>query len=78
MRLALVKRAVSRLALGLSLVWLGGGCRVAHLWEPTDEQVLERILPSAVQVILEQQEGRRFRTASGVIIATRPATSGTE
>jgi len=49
-----------------------------HLWEPTDEQVLERILPSAVQVILEQQEGRRFRAASGVIIATRPATSGTE
>jgi S1-C subfamily serine protease len=78
MRLALVTRAVSRMALGMSVVWLGAGCRVVNLWEPTDEQILARILPSAVQVILEQQEGRRFRAASGVIIATRPANSGTE
>src|SRR5437879_5287685 len=59
MRLALVTRAVGRVALGMSVVWLGAGCRVVNLWEPTDEQILARILPSAVQIILEQQEGRR-------------------
>jgi S1-C subfamily serine protease len=36
--------------------------------------VLQRILPSAVQIVVEQREGRRVRTASGVVL-TSPATS---
>ena len=39
------------------------------------EDVLARLLPSAVQVVLENPEGRRFRTGSGVVIAARPAGS---
>jgi len=53
-------------------------CGVARLWEPSREQVLERILPSAVQVVLEQQEDRRYRAGSGVAIAARAAPGGTE
>jgi len=49
-----------------------GGCGVARLWEPTREEVLDRILPSAVQIVVEQQEGRRVRTGSGVVVAWRP------
>ncbi len=74
----IVNRALSGLALAVSVASLGTGCTLTNLWQPTDEQVLQRILPSAVQVVLEQSEGRRFRTASGVIIAARPATGGTE
>jgi S1-C subfamily serine protease len=74
----IVKRALTVLALAVSVASLGTGCTITRLWQPTDEQVLRRILPSAVQVVLEQPEGRRFRTASGVIIAARPATGGTE
>lgn len=73
-----LRRVLSGLALAVSVVLSGTGCAIAHLWEPTDEQVLERILPSAVQVVSEQQEGGRVRMASGVIIATRPVIAGTE
>jgi S1-C subfamily serine protease len=74
----IVKRALSGLALAVSVISLGTGCTITRLWQPTDEQILQRILPSAVQVVLEQPEGRRFRTASGVIIAARPATGHLE
>jgi S1-C subfamily serine protease len=47
------------------------GCGVARLWEPSREEVLDRILPSAVQVVLEQAEGRRVRSGSGVALASR-------
>jgi S1-C subfamily serine protease len=40
--------------------------------------VLERILPSAVQVVLEQQEGRRYRSSSGIAIGARGAGADTE
>jgi serine protease Do len=40
------------------------------------EDVLARLLPSAVQIVLENPEGRRFRTGSGVIIAARPSGAG--
>ncbi len=40
------------------------------------EDVLARLLPSAVQIVLENPEGRRFRTGSGVIIAARPSGDG--
>lgn len=38
------------------------------------DEVLQNILPSAVQVIVEQQEGRRIRSGSGVAIAQRGAS----
>jgi S1-C subfamily serine protease len=54
------------------------GCSVERLWEPSRDRVLQRILPSAVQVVLEQQEGRRVRSGSGVAIAARSVRGGTE
>jgi S1-C subfamily serine protease len=62
-----------RIALVTLLALLAGGCALGRLWEPSREQVLQRILPSAVQVIVEQQEGRRVRTGSGVAIGSRRA-----
>jgi len=47
------------------------GCGVGRLWEPSREEVLDRILPSAVKIVLEQPEGRRVRTGSGVALASR-------
>ena len=55
-----------------------GGCAVERLWEPSREQILERILPSTVQIVLEQAEGRRVRTASGVVVASRPREQQTD
>jgi len=49
--------------LPLIVLVLAAGCGVARLWEPTREKLLAEVLASAVQVVLEQQEGRRFRTA---------------
>ena len=42
--------------------------------EPSREEVLQRILPSAVQIVVEQQEGRRVRTASGVVLTSKAAS----
>jgi serine protease Do len=69
-------RAASSL-LPLAVLALGG-CSFGRLWEPSREQVLERILPSAVQVVLEQQEGRRFRSSSGIAIGARGSGHETE
>lgn len=55
-----------------------GGCTVARFGEPSREEVLERILPSAVQVIVEQREGRRVRTGSGVVLASQRADGRTD
>jgi len=57
---------------------LGAGCAIAPPSEPSSEHVLERLLPSAVQIILEHPEGRRFRTGSGVVIASRPKGQSSE
>jgi S1-C subfamily serine protease len=46
--------------------------------EPSQSDVLQRILPSAVQVVVEQQEGRRVRTGSGVVIASHQSAIGPE
>jgi S1-C subfamily serine protease len=51
-----------------------GGCTLQRLWEPSREDVLKRILPSSVQVLVEQQEGRRVRTGSGVAIGVGPSS----
>ena len=61
-----------RYALALALAsLLGQGCAVDRLWEPSREEVLERVLPSAVQIVIQQHEGRRVRTGSGVAVASR-------
>src|SRR5262245_60945108 len=57
---------------------LAGGCGGGRLWEPSREEVLERILPAAVQIVIEQREGRRVRTGSGVAVAARRAGNRTE
>jgi hypothetical protein len=65
------------LLVGALLLVLTAGCASDRLWAPSREEVLQRILPSAVQVVLEQ-DGRRFRTGSGVVVATRPTGRTTE
>jgi serine protease Do len=56
---------------------LVSGCGFASLWQPSREEILRRLLPSAVQIIVEQQEGRRVRTGSGVVLASRRSGEGT-
>jgi len=63
---------------GAAIAALGAGCTVAPVREPSREDVLDRLLPSAVQIILENPEGRRFRTGSGVVIASRPKGQASE
>lgn len=72
------------LAIGVTIAALGAGCAVTPPPEPkrenvranredtSREDVLDRLLPSAVQIVLENPEGRRFRSGSGVVIAARP------
>lgn len=59
-------------AVALMIASLGAGCVITPPSEPSRDRVLDRLLPSAVQIILEHPEGRRFRTGSGVVIASRP------
>ncbi|HEV8440412.1 MAG TPA: serine protease [Methylomirabilota bacterium] len=69
-------RRRSALTLGLlCLTLIASGC-VTRLWEPTPQDVLQRTLPSAVQIVIEEPDGRRVRAASGVAIASRPASHG--
>jgi trypsin-like peptidase len=69
------KRWASVVVLALGASGLGAGC-VAGSWgrsaeRSAEREVLERILRSSVQIVLEQN-GDRFRTGSGVIIGVRP------
>lgn len=73
----MMRRVSGILALGAAIGALAAGCGLARVWEPTRQQVLERILPSSVQVVVEQREGRRVRAGSGVAIAWRPSDRGT-
>lgn len=66
-----IGKAGRAMILGLTVV----GCTVAPPPEPTRDDILQRILPATVQVVVEQQEGRRLRSSSGVAVASR-ATSG--
>jgi S1-C subfamily serine protease len=61
------------IALAPLAVALLGGCATSEMWTPSREQVLQRILPSAVQIVVEQKDGRRVRAGSGVVLATRRA-----
>lgn len=67
-------------ALGGSAILLAmmSGCAINQQpREPTREQVLQGILPSSVQIVLDLG-GQRFRTGSGVVIAARPVPQGSE
>jgi serine protease Do len=59
------------------VVAVGAGCAGTWPWEPTREEVLQRLLPSSVQIVVER-DGRRFRTGSGVAIAARPSMQGAD
>ena len=54
---------------------VGAGCAITRS-EPTREDVLRKILPSAVQIVVEQREGRRVKSGSGVAIASRWTVDG--
>src|SRR6266508_382545 len=58
-------------ALAAMVAAIMSGCAIPGLSKPSREEVLQRLLPSAVQIIVEQQEGRRVRTGSGVVLAAR-------
>ena len=66
-----------RVAVSLMMLALSSGCAMSRLWEPSREQILEHVLPSSVQVVLER-DGYRFRSGSGVAIAARPSLGGTD
>jgi S1-C subfamily serine protease len=65
-----VFRTPRKVAVGAILGTLVTGCATGGRWEPSREEILRRILPSAVQVVVEQHEGRRVRTSSGAILAS--------
>ncbi len=69
---------VSGIAFGAIIGALVSGCGIAGFREPSREEVLQRILPSSVQIVIEQQEGRRVRTGSGVVLASRRSGEGTD
>lgn len=66
-----------RLSLCIMVLAVSSGCAITRLGEPSRQQVIERILPSSVQVVIER-DGQRFRSGSGVAIAARPSVTGTE
>lgn len=59
-----------------TVIGLTAGCATLS-WPRREKAVIQRILASSVQVVLERQ-GSRFRTASGVVIGVRPGPGGTE
>jgi S1-C subfamily serine protease len=68
-----VRILIRMMAACATILALCGGCGTTPVEPSRREDVLQRILPSAVQIILENAEGRRFRTGSGVVIASRGA-----
>ena len=76
----MVSATGGRLTRGIAcaaLLGLAAGCAVTPPAPPSREQVLQRILPATVQISLEQ-EGKRVRSGSGVVIAERPVGAGAE
>src|SRR2546428_10110968 len=69
---AMSARASVLLASVLALVV--AGCVTAR--PPSREEVLQKILPSTVQIVVEQREGRRITSGSGVAIASRRTALG--
>jgi hypothetical protein len=69
MRHAFIIRSIPRALPILALAILGAGCATPRLAAPTREQVIQKILPTSVQVVLEE-DNQRFRSGSGVVIAS--------
>ncbi len=62
------------------LLVLGSGCAtdpIARPVAPTRGQIVQQILPTTVQIALEE-DGRRVRSGSGVVIAARPVSDGAD
>ena len=56
---------------------LTAGCASGSPWKSTTrEEVLQEILPSAVQIVVEQREGSWVTSGSGVVIASRKTATG--
>jgi S1-C subfamily serine protease len=68
-----IARSLAAAAALLTLI-AAGGCGGSWFGEPPPERVLDDILPASVQIVLEQQEGRRFRSGSGVVVAAHPGS----
>ncbi len=68
---------MQRVVLCICILAMSSGCAFSRLWEPSREEVLDRILASSVQVVLER-DGKRYRSGSAVAIAARPSGQGTE
>ena len=65
------------LALPALLLPLAVGCATARPPGSSREAVLQQILPASVQIIIER-DGRRFRSASGTVIAAEPTAEGVD
>jgi len=68
---------VRSLTIGTIILALGTGCALQSVFQPSRAEVIEQIVPSAVQIVLER-DGERFRSGSGVAIAARPSAQGVE
>jgi serine protease Do len=69
--------AVRQLPIGAIILVVTTGCTLQSFFRPSRAEVITQIVPSAVQIVLER-DGERFRSGSGVAIAARPSTQGTE
>jgi len=70
--------AVRKLTICAIILVLSTGCTInGGLCRPSREDVIEQIVPSAVQIVLEQ-DGQRFRSGSGVAIAVHQSERGAE
>jgi len=78
MTVDLTRPFATRVALAaiLTSAMVAAGCVSGSPWKSTREEVLQEILPSAVQIVVEQREGRRVTSGSGVAIGSRRTATG--
>jgi S1-C subfamily serine protease len=62
-------------ALGL-VPMLAAGCSANRLWAPSREDILQRILPTAVHIAVVERGGERVKSGSGVAIGSRATKDG--
>lgn len=68
---------MQRSTIGAIILVLSTGCAIQGFFGPSREDVIAQIVPSSVQIVLER-DGQRFRSGSGVVVATRRSERGTE
>lgn len=72
-------RRLGRTAVGVAILGaLTAACSALPWWQPNRDDIIQRILPTVVQVVVEQQEGRRTRSGSGVTLAAQGGSPGAE